>query len=90
METTLVELAQMFQDLAQATEVQEVPVIRIECDTETTMVNIEGGNKQMNGAIKDAENTNKLKRWLLVVAILIVFILALVLALVFGVRSNNR
>lgn len=87
METTLEELAQMFEDLAQAVDVQEVPVTRIERDAEHTLVNLEGGNKQLDGAVGHAKNVNKLKRWLLLVVILIVCILALVLGLVFGLRK---
>ena len=81
------ELAQMFEDLAQVVEVQEVQVTRIERDAEDTMVNLDGGNKQLGGAIDHAKNVNKLKRWLLLVVILILCILALVLGLVFGLRK---
>lgn len=88
-ETILMELALMFEDLAQAIEVQEVPVTRIERDAENTMVNLDGGNKQLGGAIQHTRSVNKLKRWLLVVVILIVCILVLILGLVFGLRSNN-
>ena len=86
METTLVELAQMFQDLAQAVEAQEIPVTWIERDAENTLVNLDGGNKQLGGAIGHARNVNKLRRWLLLVVLLIICILALVLGLVFGVK----
>jgi len=77
----------MFQDLAQAVEVQEVPVVSIERDAENTMVNLDGGNKELGGAIEHAKSRNKLRRWLLFIVTLIICILALILGLVFGLRK---
>lgn len=88
MESTLIELAQLFEDLAAAVEVQEVSVTRIERDAEVTVGNVDQGNKQLNGAIDHVRRANKLKRWLLFVIILIICILALILGLYFGVKKK--
>lgn len=87
METTLIELTQMFEDLIQTVEMQEVPVSRVEHDAEDTMVNLKSGNKQLGDAIEHTRKVKKLKRWLLLVVILILCILALVLGLIFGSRK---
>jgi len=87
-ESTLVELAQLFQDLGQAVEAQETPVGRIEHDAEDTAGNVDEGNKQLDVGIKHAESARKLMWWVLLVVVLIICILVLVLGLVFGLRKR--
>ncbi|KAI9848021.1 MAG: hypothetical protein M1830_007313, partial [Pleopsidium flavum] len=60
-ESTLVDLAQMFQDLGQAVEAQEIPVARIEHDAEDTVENVDQGNKQLTIGVKHAERARRLK-----------------------------
>ncbi len=89
MENTLIELAQLFEDLGQVVEAQEITVARIERDAEETVGNMDSGNKQMDVAIDHGRRRNKLKRWLLLVVILIICILALVLGLYFGLTNRG-
>ncbi|KAF1815255.1 t-SNARE [Eremomyces bilateralis CBS 781.70] len=94
-ERTLGELAQLFQDLAEAVVVQDQAVAQVEEQTDKVRTDVEGGNKQLDSGIRSARRARKMKWWCLGICVLIVVILALVLGLYFGVgkgssKNNNQ
>ncbi|KAI9826424.1 MAG: hypothetical protein M1819_007387 [Sarea resinae] len=87
-ERTIIELDQLFQDMAAVVELQEAPVAGMEEQTNQATVALEQGRKELDVGIKHARRRNKLKWWTLFVVVLIICILALVLGLVFGLRNK--
>lgn len=89
-ERTLIELNQLFQDLAAAVEVQEPAIQSAEQQTETVKKDTEAGNVQLTKGIKSARNRRKLKWWCLGIVVLILIIIAIILAVLFGaVKIQN-
>ncbi|KAK4984233.1 hypothetical protein LTR50_006729 [Elasticomyces elasticus] len=88
-EKTLIELNQLFQDLAQAVVVQDAAVVQAEQHTETVKQDTEAGNKQLDQGIKSARRARKLKWWCLFIVVLICCILALALGLYFGLPPKK-
>ncbi|KAI4197767.1 MAG: hypothetical protein LQ346_002927 [Caloplaca aetnensis] len=62
-ESQMIELAQLFQDVDAAIVEQEAPVQQIEKQTEHTQENVAGGNKHLDGAIVKARSIRK-KKWI--------------------------
>lgn len=89
-ERTLIELNQLFQDLAAAVEVQDEPIKQTELQTTNVKNDTEAGNKQLDKGIKSARNRRKLKWWCFFICVLIVVIIAVVVGAYFGVQANNN
>ncbi|KAL2353573.1 t-SNARE [Cryomyces antarcticus] len=87
-ERTLIELNQLFQDLAEAVLVQDVPIQQAEETTANVQKDTEAGNVQLDKGIVHARRARKLKWWCLFIVVLIVCILALVLGLYFGLTKR--
>lgn len=89
-ERTLLELNQLFQDLAEAVVVQEPMIQQAEQHTENVKNDTEAGNVQLDKGIKSAKNARRLKWWLFWIIVLIICILALVLGLYFGLKYGKK
>ena len=59
----MVELAQLFQDMEAAVVEQEPAVANVEGKTEDTVVNLDQGNKHLDGAVVKARSARK-KKWI--------------------------
>lgn len=81
-EKTLIELNQLFQDLAEAVVLQEAPIQQTEQQTTRVKEDTEAGNKHLQVGIKHARNRRKLKWWCFFIVVLIIVIVALVVGLV--------
>jgi syntaxin 1B/2/3 len=88
-EKTLIELNQLFNDLAEAVVIQEPAVQAAEEQTSQVKGDTEAANVQLTKGIKSARRARKLKWWCLGITVLIILILALVLGLFFGLHKNN-
>jgi len=88
-ESTILTLHALFNDLAQEVETQEPLITQAEQETAKVQTDVETGNKHLDKGIKSSRNRRKLKWWLLFVVVLIVVILALVLGLYFGLGKNK-
>ncbi|KAF3058103.1 Syntaxin-like protein psy1 [Daldinia childiae] len=84
-ERTLIELANMFQDLAILVEQQDNAVNEAVNNAENTNKYIDEGNTHVEKGIVHARNRRKLKWWCLVVVILII---AIALGVGLGVAAN--
>jgi len=89
-EKTLVELAQLFEQLNEAVEVQDPVVTHIGEKAEEVHHDTEQANAQIVKGIKSARRRNRMKWWLVLVVVLIIAVLALVLGLYFGLRNNGK
>lgn len=89
-ERTLIELNQLFLDLAEAVLLQDAAVQQTELQTEHVKKDTEAGNLQLDKGIASARRARKIKWISFTVIILILCILALVLGLYFGLNRNNR
>ncbi|KAL8813384.1 MAG: hypothetical protein Q9223_007049 [Gallowayella weberi] len=92
-ERQMIELAQLFQDVDAAIVEQEAPVQNIETGVEKTHENIQGGNKQLDGAIKKARAIRR-KKWIClgigVAIVLIIVIIILILKFATNTFNNNK
>ncbi|KAI1429162.1 t-SNARE [Xylaria sp. FL1777] len=86
-EKTLLELANLFQDLAVLVEQQEVPVAQAEQNAEDTTKYMEQGNQQVKKGIISARNARKWKWWCLLIVILII---AVAVGVGVGVTEANK
>ena len=87
-EHTLVELSQLYQDLATAVE-QHEPVIKAAEDGATAAnTNIEKGNEEVRVGIDHARRTRRLKWWCALVVVLIILAVALGVGLGVGLAQN--
>lgn len=84
-ERTLIELANMFQDLAILVEQQDNAVVEAVNNAENTTKYIDEGNTHVKKGIVHARNRRKLKWWCLVVVIIII---AIALGVGLGVAAN--
>ncbi|KAI0394639.1 t-SNARE [Xylariaceae sp. FL0594] len=88
-EQTLMELANLFQDLAVLVEQQEVPVAQAEENATKTAQYIDQGNVQVKKGIISARNARKWKWWcLLIVVLIIALAVGLGVGLVYSNKSN--
>ncbi|KAL8773724.1 MAG: hypothetical protein Q9209_001492 [Squamulea sp. 1 TL-2023] len=90
-ERQMIELAQLFQDVDAAIVEQEAPVQAIETGVEKTHENIQGGNKQLDGAIKKARSIRR-KKWIClgIVLAIIVIIVIIILILKFATDTFGK
>ncbi|TDZ27007.1 Syntaxin-like protein psy1 [Colletotrichum sidae] len=86
-EKTLIELAQLYQEMATLVEAQEPVVNAAEQNAEQTVENIHKGNEQVEVANKHARNRRKLKWWCLLITIIII---ALAVGLGVGLYEANK
>ncbi|KAI1662684.1 t-SNARE [Daldinia decipiens] len=84
-ERTLIELANMFQDLAILVEIQDHAVNEAVNNAENTTKYIDEGNTHVKKGIDHARNRRKLKWWCLIVVIIII---AIALGVGLGVAAN--
>jgi len=91
-EKTLVELHQLFQDMAEQVHVQDEMVKHTEQQTDHVVTDTQAGNKHLDGGIKSARNARRLKWILLIIVLIIIIALGLGLGIYFGVvnKSNNK
>lgn len=75
-EQSIVELAQLFQDLDTLVVQQDAPIQRAEEQTEQTVTNLQEGNKQVEIATDHARRARKLKWWAVGLTLLILVIIA--------------
>lgn len=76
-EKTLMELHQLFQDLAEQVEIQQEAVQRTEEQTENVKTDTEAANVQLGKGIKHARNARRLKWCLLIFAIIVIIVIAI-------------
>ncbi|KAF1981608.1 t-SNARE [Aulographum hederae CBS 113979] len=93
-EKTLIELNQLFVDLAEAVLIQEPAIQAAEEGTAGVVKDSEAANTQLTKGIDHARRARKLKWWCFGICVLIIAILALVLGIGFGTGnfqgSNNN
>lgn len=70
-ERTLIELNQLFQDLAEAVVLQEAPIQQTEVQTTNVLQDTEQGNVQLDKGIKSAGRARKLRKWCFFIIVLI-------------------
>ncbi|KAI1809666.1 t-SNARE [Poronia punctata] len=85
-EQTLMELANLFQDLAVLVEQQEAPVVQAEQNAENTKTNLDQGNVHVKKGIISARNARKWKWYCL---LLVIIIIALAVGLGVGLHQLN-
>lgn len=88
-EKTMLELNELFVALAEEVAVQEVPVTRIEDDSNNVVTDTKNANEQLTQGVKSARRARKLKWWCFWIVVLIICILALALGLFFGLPSSS-
>ncbi|KAF2689144.1 t-SNARE [Lentithecium fluviatile CBS 122367] len=89
-EKTMVELAQLFEQLNEVVVYQEAQVEQVEQQTHQVNDDAKHANQQLDSGIKSARNARKLKWWCLFIVVLIIAIIALVLGIYFGVVKKNQ
>ena len=90
-EKTLIELGQLFQDLAEAVVLQDAPIQQTEQQAEVARTQLEDGNRQLDTGIRSATRARKLRKWCFIIIILIICIIALVVGLVVGLmKAGNK
>lgn len=89
-EKTLVELAQLFQDMAETVAIQEPQVQQIQQQTENVKTDTEAANVQLTKGIDHARRARRLKWILCIIITIIVLALALGLGIYFGVVNKNN
>ncbi|KAK8188768.1 t-SNARE [Phyllosticta capitalensis] len=88
-EKTMVELADLFNQLNQAVVEQDQQITQTEQKTETVLEEGKQANVQLDKGIDHIRRRNRLRRWTLFIFILIICIIALVVGLYFGLNKNN-
>ncbi|EKG20819.1 hypothetical protein MPH_01853 [Macrophomina phaseolina MS6] len=89
-EKTMVELADLFNQLNEQVVYQEPQVQRAEQQTENVIEQGKQAHVELDKGIEHIRRRNRLRRWTLFVFILIICIIALVLGLYFGLRNNDN
>ena len=82
-ETTLVEIANLFQDMAQLVEVQEPLAAEIDDNAQKTAQDVEKAVTEIKKAGDHARRIRKLKWWTLGIFLTIVILLAIALGVYF-------
>jgi len=77
-ESQMIELAELFQDMEALVVQQEAAVTNIETKGEEVVENLDKGTQQINTAITSARNARKWKWWCLGICILIIIIIVVV------------
>jgi len=88
-ESQMIELAEMFQDMDNLVMQQEAAVVNIEMKGEEVVDNMDKGNEQIGTAIQSARNTRKWKWWCLGICVLIIIIIVVVILIYKFVIQNN-
>ncbi|OWP05258.1 SSO2 protein [Marssonina coronariae] len=88
-ESQMIELAEMFQDMDNLVVQQEAAVVNIEMKGEEVVENLDKGNEQIGTAIQSARNTRKWKWWCLGICVLIVIIIVVIVLIYKFVIQNN-
>ncbi|KFY69669.1 hypothetical protein V496_00027 [Pseudogymnoascus sp. VKM F-4515 (FW-2607)] len=91
-ESQMIELAQLFQDMEALVVQQESSVTMIEQKGEEVQENLDRGTEHIGVAIKSARSRNR-KKWYCLVAIIIVVVVAVVVVKVVNqqpARNNNK
>lgn len=83
-ERTLEELAGLFAELAAVVEEQDLAVVAIERNAETTVENLDKGTKQVSQAVVSAQRAKRLKWYCFFLVLFIVVAAGLVLGVGFG------
>jgi syntaxin 1B/2/3 len=92
-EKTLIELQQLFQDLAEQVIIQDSVVQQTEQQTENVKTDTEAANVQLNKGIDHARRARKLKWILCIIVLVIIIALGLGLGIYFGLvlpKNNNN
>ena len=89
-EKTMIELAELFNQLNEAVVLQDSQITQTEQKTETVLEEGKQANLQLDKGIEHIRRRNRLRRWTLFVFILIICIIALVVGLYFGLNKNNN
>ncbi|KAG4439951.1 hypothetical protein IFR05_004577 [Cadophora sp. M221] len=90
-ESQMIELAEMFQDMDNLVVQQEAAVVNIEMKGEEVVDNMDKGNEQIGTAIQSARNTRKWKWWCLGICVLIIIIIVVVILIYkFVIQNNNN
>jgi syntaxin 1B/2/3 len=89
-EKTLIELNQLFQDLAEQVQIQDSMVQRTEQQTENVKTDTEAANVQLTKGIDHARRARRLKWVLFFIVLIIVVALGLGLGIYFGLIVPNR
>ena len=84
-EKTLLELNQLFQDLAEQVAIQEPMVQSAEQQTENVVKDTEGANAHLGKGISSARRARKLKWILCIIICIVILAVALGLGIYFGV-----
>lgn len=88
-ERQMIELAQLFQDMEAAVITQEPAIANTEEKTENTVVNLDQGNKHLDGAVVKARSARK-KKWICFwIVVLIVIIIGVAVGVGVGVTVGG-
>jgi syntaxin 1B/2/3 len=83
----MLELNQLFEDLAEQVLVQDTAVTAAQDQTQHVVEDTENANVQLTKGVAHARRARKLKWWCFFIVLIIIAILALVLGLVFGLKN---
>ncbi|KAE8447060.1 hypothetical protein EG329_011195 [Mollisiaceae sp. DMI_Dod_QoI] len=88
-ESQIIELAELFQDMDNLVMQQEAAVVNIEQKGEEVVENMDKGTEQIGVAIQSAKNARKWKWWCLGIVVLIIAIIVIVILIYKFVIQNN-
>ncbi|CZR55792.1 related to putative snare protein syn [Phialocephala subalpina] len=88
-ESQIIELAQLFEDMDNLVMQQEAAVVNIEQKGEEVVENMDKGTEQIGVAIQSARNARKWKWWCLGIVVLIIAIIVIVILIYKFVIQNN-
>ncbi|PSS15314.1 hypothetical protein M430DRAFT_29294 [Amorphotheca resinae ATCC 22711] len=77
-ESQMIELAELFQDMEALVVQQEAAVVNIEMKGEEVVENLDKGNQEIGTAIVSARNARKWKWWCLGICVLIIIIIIII------------
>ncbi|KAH8594678.1 t-SNARE [Bisporella sp. PMI_857] len=89
-ESQMIELAELFQDMEALVVQQEAAVTNIEMKGEEVVENMDKGTQEIGVAIKSARNARKWKWWCLGIVVLIIIIIVIVVLIYKFVIQNNN
>jgi len=81
-ESQMIELAELFQDMETLVVQQEAAVTNIEMKGEEVVENVDKGTQEIGTAVKSARNARKWKWWCLGISILIVIIIVVIVVII--------
>ena len=89
-EQSITELNGLFNDLDTLVIQQDPIFTQVEEQTQATVGNLEGANKQVASATEHARRRRKLKWWCLLVVVLIIIAIALGVGLGVGIAKSSK